>query len=128
VIIDHTDSFTISDPKTKFTDWFHQKRRHVTTAAYYKPLHKFLLGLFYTSQLGFFVVGIIVCVSITYWKLALALIAARYLMVLVIAVKVTKKLNESQLIVLYPLLEFCLVMLQFFIFSINLVSKPKHWN
>jgi len=128
VIIDHTDSFTISHPKSKFTDWLHQKRRHVTTSAYYKPLHKFLLGLFYSSQFSFFIVAMIVCVTTIYWKLALALIAVRYVMVLITVAKAGKKLNESQLLVFYPVLEFCLVMLQFFIFSINLVSKPKHWN
>ena len=41
------DSFTESIPKTNFKDWIHQKRRHISTASFYKPLHKFLHSNFY---------------------------------------------------------------------------------
>ena len=39
------ESFTYSQPKTTFKDWFTQKRRHVSTANLYKPFDKIQLGL-----------------------------------------------------------------------------------
>jgi hypothetical protein len=47
IVIDK-DTFTLSDPKKNFGEWFRQKARHYTTAKYYKPRHKFLLGLYST--------------------------------------------------------------------------------
>jgi len=49
------DSLTTSIPKTNFKDWINQKKRHISTAKYYKPIHKFLLGLYYTSQFLFLI-------------------------------------------------------------------------
>src|ERR1700744_3127462 len=48
------DTFPLSDPKKNFGEWFRQKARHYTTAKYYKPLHKFLLGLYTLSHFLFY--------------------------------------------------------------------------
>ena len=53
-----TNSFTISEPHTSFKKWIYQKRRHISTATSYKPIHQFLLGLFYISQFLFWFLGI----------------------------------------------------------------------
>ena len=37
------NSFTQSIPKTTFKDWITQKRRHISTAKHYKPIHKIIL-------------------------------------------------------------------------------------
>ena len=39
IMIDH-DAITLSEPKKKFTDWIRQKKRHFSTARFYKPQHK----------------------------------------------------------------------------------------
>jgi glycosyltransferase involved in cell wall biosynthesis len=44
-------SITRSIPKTDFSTWILQKRRHVSTAKFYKKKHKFLLASFYVSQI-----------------------------------------------------------------------------
>jgi glycosyltransferase involved in cell wall biosynthesis len=46
VVID-PDAVTRSIPKTSWGAWLRQKSRHYTTAKYYKPKHKFLLGLYF---------------------------------------------------------------------------------
>jgi len=122
------DSFTVSLPKTTFKEWFKQKRRHVSTAKKYKFIHKLLLAEFFSSQLLF-------------WILGLLLIALQFKLVIVISVFVftilikyliialsAKKLNEVDLIFFYPFLEIFLVLFQFSIFIANLISKPKHWK
>ena len=49
VIID-PDAITRSIPKTTWAGWLKQKSRHYTTAKYYKPKHKLLLGLYFITQ------------------------------------------------------------------------------
>lgn len=121
-------SFTISKPKTTFKAWILQKRRHVATAKYYKPIHKFLLGLFYLTQLLFWLMIPISIVFIDKQGLILSLIALRFCLQLVAFGYAAKTFDESKLIFLAPLLELFLVILQFFIFIVNLISKPRHWK
>jgi cellulose synthase/poly-beta-1,6-N-acetylglucosamine synthase-like glycosyltransferase len=42
----HPDSYTFSPAKNIFRDWWYQKRRHLSTGKYYKPKHKFVLGVY----------------------------------------------------------------------------------
>ncbi|MBI5218297.1 MAG: glycosyltransferase [Bacteroidia bacterium] len=39
------ESFTRSAPEESFFNWYLQKKRHLTTGAFYKPMHKFILAL-----------------------------------------------------------------------------------
>lgn len=54
----HPESFTISKPKTKWSDWFRQKKRHLSTGKFYKFKHKFWLGFGSFSFLILLVLGI----------------------------------------------------------------------
>jgi glycosyltransferase involved in cell wall biosynthesis len=122
------NSFTLSNPKTSFKNWFRQKRRHVSTANHYKLNHKVLLTLFYSS-------------SFLFWILAIALLGFGhkpiYVGILVfircIAFLFTygysaKKLNEKDLIMISPFLEIFLIIFQLAIFINNIISKPNHWK
>ena len=51
------DSFTESIPKTTFSDWIKQKRRHISTAKHYKLKHKVLLTLLYMLPITVLVIG-----------------------------------------------------------------------
>ena len=122
------ESFTISEPKTSLRSWLLQKRRHVSTAKFYKPLHQFLLGLFYTSQLLFWILSISLLVLGYPWEWLVALILFRFIVQLTCVGFTAKKLNEIDLIILAPVLELFLILVQLSIFIANLISKPKHWN
>ena len=127
-IVDSAKSITVSKPKLKFTEWFKQKRRHVTTSQHYKWYHKLMLGIFYTSQLSFLILAVVL-LSVTYmWPYVLGLILIRFVISSWVVMKVSKKLSEPGLLLLAPFLEMTLILVQFFIFSTNLISKPKHWN
>ncbi len=47
-------SHTRSEPESTLKGWIKQKKRHITTSTYYKPRHKFMLGLEYLSRLLFY--------------------------------------------------------------------------
>src|SRR3954464_427457 len=48
------EAFTLSKPRQTWKDWMKQKNRHYTTGKFYKPSHKFLLGLYTGSFFLFY--------------------------------------------------------------------------
>jgi len=128
------NSITISEPKTTFTDWSLQKRRHFSTASYYKFHHKLMLGLFYFSQILFWILGITTTFLIYYTNsdqlylyIAFGLIAFRFLMTYVTFGLAAKKLNEKKLVLFSPIFELFIILSQLMFYFQNLISKPKHW-
>jgi len=122
------NSFTISNPKTTYKDWILQKRRHVSTAKYYKPLHKSLLALFYISQFLFWALALILLITTHAWQLVLPLFTLRLLVFYIVFGKTSKKLDEKDLVFFLPFLEIFLIGMQLTIFITNLIAKPKYWK
>lgn len=122
------DSFTESLPETSFKDWLKQKRRHVSTSKYYKLKHKFMLGLFFISQLLFWVLGIILLSFLFKWKIVIVLILLRFVAQYISIGFSAKKLNELDILVSLPFLELFLIFSQLFIFISNLTLKPNNWK
>lgn len=122
------DSFTESVPETNLKRWFNQKRRHVSTSHHYKTNHKIALGLFYFTQLMFWLLGTFLLLHLFQWKIVLVLVLLRISCQYVILGVSAKKLDDTKAILFMPLLELFLILSQFFIFIANLISKPKHWS
>ncbi|MGG7034622.1 MAG: glycosyltransferase [Flavobacterium sp.] len=122
------ESFTYSKPKTTFKDWFYQKRRHIATATLYKGFDQFQLGLFYTSQLLFLILPIILLSFQFEWIIVLSLIGFRYLFTWITMGFAAGKLKEKDVVYWFPIIEFILIMTQLSLFIVNLISKPKHWK
>ena len=121
------NSFTISEAKKTLITWFHQKRRHVTTAHHYKPIHQFLLGLFYLSQFLFWVLAIILLAFSFNWLTVTILLTIRLIIQYSILGKAAQKFNEKDLILLFPLLDLMLVIVQLGVFVSSMVIKPRSW-
>lgn len=122
------DAFTYSPAEKSFKGWFNQKRRHISTAKYYKASHKLLLGVFYLSQFFFWVLAITLLCTFYKPELVASLIAFRFLMVYIIFGYTAAKLNGSRLIWLFPFYEAFLICFQLCIFIINTISKPARWK
>ncbi len=122
-----TNSFTISTPKTSFKNWIQQKRRHISTASHYKPLHKFLLSLYYSSQLLFWMLSAVLLLFLYNWQIVVGLFIFRYILLYISIGISAKKINEKDLILFLPVYELFLILVQLFIFIKNLSSKPSHW-
>ncbi len=126
-ICDHIDSFTTSKPKTTFSAWIRQKRRHITTATHYNLKTKFLLGIFYLSQLSFYAIGLIAIVSKTYLFIIMPLFFIRFVFWYITFSKAAARLNEKDLIALGPLYEISIIFMQLYIYFKNIISPPKFW-
>lgn len=124
----HQDSFTTSLAKTNFKDWFKQKRRHVSTAKFYKKNHKVLLAAIYSAQLLFWILALVLLALSYKWVYVIILVGLRLLLQYIVIGIASKKLENKDLIVLIPFLEIFLVTAQLAIFINNLISKPIHWK
>jgi len=122
------ESFTYSKPKTKYKDWITQKRRHIATANHYNIVDKLQLGLFYSSQLLFILLPIILLSFQFRWILVLSLIAVRYIAVWIVIGFSAAKLKEDDLKYWFPIVELVLIFTQINIFILNTFSKPVHWK
>ncbi len=121
-------SITRSIPKTDFSTWILQKRRHISTAKFYKKKHKFLLASFYISQIGFWLLLISLLLLKIYWPIVLGIFILRLLIQYIVYYKSAKKLDEMDLLWLIPFLEVFLIFTQLSIFSMNVFSKPTNWK
>ncbi len=120
------DTFTLSDPAKTFRQWLRQKKRHYSTAKYYKPVHKFLLGLYSFSHFLFYP---LFAASILFygWQYALVVFGIRFILQAVVFYLCMKKLQEKDL---YPWFLFFDIWMFFYyiIFSVALIKKPgKGW-
>ncbi|WP_308990559.1 glycosyltransferase [Mariniflexile litorale] len=122
------NSFTQSIPKTSFKDWIKQKRRHISTAKYYKLKHKILLVLFYSTQLLFWFLAPILIIATYKWPIVVILVLIRLILQYTIFGLSSKKLGEQDLIIMLPFLEVFLIITQLTIFINNLISKPNYWK
>ena len=121
-------SFTYSKPKTSFTDWFTQKRRHVATSKYYKFSDKLKLGLFYICQLLFLILPLILLSFQFQWIIVVSLIGFRYIFSWLSLGFSSGKLNEKDVMFWFPILEIILTVTQLNILITNIFSKPVQWK
>ena len=121
------NSFTESNPPLTFKEWFRQKRRHVSTASHYKAKHKFLLGLFYSSKLLFYILTTLLFFFLS-WKIITFIVIIYFLFFYTVFGFATKKFKEQKIVYLLPFLDFFLLIFQFTIFISNTISKPTHWK
>ena len=122
------DSFTYSKPKTSYKEWFVQKRRHVSTAGFYKSFDKMQLGFFYISQLLFVLLPIILLAFQFEWIIVLSLIGFRYLFTWITLGFSAGKLKEKDVMYWFPIIEIFLIFTQLNVFFSNIFSKLVHWK
>jgi len=122
------NSFTKSKAETSFINWINTKRGQVLTARHYKSKHRFLLSLFHLSQLLFWSLSIALLIFLFKWEIVVALIVLRIALQYISIGSSAKKLNETDLLILLPLLEIFLILSQLAIFITNLISKPRPWK
>lgn len=126
----HPDGQTVSEPKKTWNEWFIQKRRHFTTAPYYKPAHRNMLMAWpvtYFLMIASFVSSFFFLQTIA--LLVSGLLLVRYIVQIAILHRVSKRLKQARdLAWLSPILELHLHVLNLWLYLVNLVRKPQKWN
>ena len=122
------EAITYSEPKKIFSDWFSQKKRHLSTGKYYKLSHKLSLALQNVSALVFYSLLIILLILHFDWRILLSLYSISLLLKFPIIYKVTNKLNEKDLVWAFPVLDIIHSFLQPVFFTANLLTKQSKWK
>jgi glycosyltransferase involved in cell wall biosynthesis len=126
IVID-PEAHTLSEPKKTFKQWIRQKNRHYTTAAFYKPKHKFLLGTYQASSFLFYPFMALSIIFFNWW-MALIVYGCRLIFQFIIYSKSMKKLNEKDLLPWFWLLDIWMFFYQL-IFISALWKKPnQNWQ
>ena len=119
VVID-PDAITRSIPKTTWSGWLKQKSRHYTTAKFYKPKHKILLGLYFATQFIYY--PLLATTAILYdWRFALALFGLRLALQAFVLYKSMNKMGEKDL---WPWFIF----LDMWMFFYYIIFAPALWR
>ncbi len=129
-IVVNPESITVSGTKECFKDWFLQKERHLSTAAYYKNESKYLIGVEVLSR-GLFYVSLI-ALSI-YAPLLIVLATAllfllRYGMQCIIINVSAKKLNERRFYLSILFFDMLLPLISLLILTTNKLSKKSKYQ
>jgi len=119
VIID-PDAITRSIPKTTWAGWLKQKSRHYTTAKYYKPKHKLLLGLYFITQFIYY--PLFVATILFYdWRFVLSVFGLRLLIQAFILYRAMKKMGEADM---WP----WFIILDMWMFFYYIIFAPALWK
>jgi glycosyltransferase involved in cell wall biosynthesis len=121
-------SHTISMAKASLVQWILQKRRHYTTAHYYRPVFKFLLAFGYISKLLLYLSFIALVILKYNWLITLIAFSVYFISHWVILAMSTNKMKENDLAVLSPILEIILLALSPVIYFSNLIIKQEKWK
>ncbi len=91
------DTHTLSVPGKRVTEWLTQKKRHLTTAPYYKFRDRFLLLTEIISRVILYA-SFVVLLSFSFlWPFAIVIFSLRLIAMITIIILVSKKLNETGL-------------------------------
>ena len=93
-----SESHTISVPCSSLNDWILQKKRHLTTAPYYKFRDKFLLILEPLTRILFYSSFIILLVFLYLWPWVIGIFMIRLTTQITVISLTQKKLNEPGLL------------------------------
>lgn len=119
-------SQTISFPSKKWSSYFRQKMRHISTAAYYRGYIRWLLQLFHGVQL-IFIVCFIFLIFTSSWHLALLVAGARYILMGINMMRNAKRINMSFSIWLLPLFEVLSIIIPSVSWILSSLRSKNNW-
>jgi glycosyltransferase involved in cell wall biosynthesis len=126
IMIDH-DAITLSEPKKKFKEWFRQKKRHFSTARYYRTQHKWMLGVYALSHFLFYPLFISSLILLN-WQVSLILFGLRLVSQAIIVYRCMVKLNEKDLFPWFLVMDLWMPF-YYLLFSFAPWKKPsRDWN
>lgn len=125
-IDEHAD--VISLPKTTYSDWSYQRKRHISTSKHYKTKHKILLFLFPLSIFIFWISSIVLFIFHPNVILIASLFLFRILLYYFVFYKSMKKLRTSDLLWYYPIIEFFYLFVQLFFVLLKSRYKNTSWK
>jgi len=117
------EAFTLSKAPATWSAWKRQKERHYSTGKYYRPLHKFLLGLYSFSHFIYYPL-FVASFFVFDWKYVLAVFGLRFIIQAIVLYPAMKKLKEQDLYPYFLLIDVWMFF-YYLIFAFSLFKKPR---
>ncbi|MGV6862620.1 MAG: glycosyltransferase [Putridiphycobacter sp.] len=121
------ESFVYSDPKTTFKSWIEQKQRHFTTAPEYRLINKLFLGIFPLTLYLMYIILFILLFNTDWYAFVLTIFGSRLLLFWLVNGLLLKKLQQKDLIALYPLWEIVYTIVIPFIYYSSRGTEKNKW-
>jgi poly-beta-1,6-N-acetyl-D-glucosamine synthase len=123
------DAHTTSKGKTSWTNYWRQKRRHFSTAKFYKTAHQMALSIYPISLLIFIVTFVGILFSPLFRFFAIGIFIVRIIIQIIIFSRSTKYLRGNKDIIwLMPFGELFLLFLNPAVHFANKFSKQVKWK
>ena len=127
VVLDK-ESFVFTDSKTTWSEYFHQKLRHLSAGKFYKKEHKIELSLIASSGIIFYLSIITGLILMLPWPILLGIYLFRLSFTSIFYYNAMKKLDSIDLCWLSPILD-----LMYYLFIpiwglVSLFVKPIKWK
>lgn len=127
-IVIHPQTQTVSHPKTTWSAWFHQKRRHFTTAPHYAFGIKLLLGIRPASFLLLWVSTLLLALVHNTFLIAGVILTLRYLVHLITFIPAFRKIGQHDLSPGMPVWEVFVNLINPALWIWNLLAAPRTWK
>jgi glycosyltransferase involved in cell wall biosynthesis len=119
------ESTLISEPHRSFSDWFKQKRRHLSTAFYYKKKTRWRLLTEIYSRIAFYIFFILsLCIFPEYYLYILGIFAFRWIVQLVVYKNLMNRLGEKNFLLLSIFYDIFIPFINF----IGIITNKIHSN
>lgn len=122
------ESFTVSKAKTSFGEWFHQKRRHISTSKHYKGTTKSNLIALTLSSFFFIVLFVLLIVMNYNLYLIIPMFLFRLTFQFVIFRHSMNRLEERDLLLLSPFMEIVMMFIYPALAISNSLLKENKWK
>ena len=122
-------SRTYSEPENSLVKWIKQKKRHLTTAKYYKKKHKFFLCLEPFSRLIYYSALTYLLITQYFFELVLLAASIRFICQFIIYKRAINRLNEKKLLISSFLFDVFSMFINFMIYvSKNIRFNKNRWK
>lgn len=122
----HPESFVYSDAKGSWKEYVQQKKRHYSSATYYKTIHKFMLSLFSLSHILFYLLFFTLSLS-SNWEFALFVFLIRMILLSFSFYKLSQIFKETDLLKFFPILDLMLFFHYIYFSFFVLFPSKKTW-
>ncbi len=121
-------SFTISEPKSTFAEFFKQKLRHTQAGKLYKKEHKNWLVIYAISAMMFYTLFTTLLIFKFLPIILCSILIVRFMLIYIVFQPAMKKLASSDLIYFAPILD---IFYQFYLLSLTMAGifkKQTRWK
>jgi hypothetical protein len=122
------NAITYSLAKKSFRDWRLQKARHLTTAPLYSPSSKTKIAFSYFSQYYFYLSLLAMVITLKTLIILPMLLLLKMIVQWLFLNKITKKLNEKDLLLGSVVYELILLFIYPIFHLAKLFNKPNKWT